>query len=59
MIKGEEKHVGWLETQLESIGQIGIENYLTQQVNNQGKYPLTVETIHAMLLAEGVKTCRQ
>ena len=29
----EEKHVDWLETQLATIGQIGIENYLAQQLH--------------------------
>jgi bacterioferritin len=34
MIRDEETHVDWLETQLELIGQIGIDNYLTQQVHD-------------------------
>ena len=29
----DETHVDWLETQLEAIGQIGIENYLAQQLH--------------------------
>jgi len=29
---GEEAHADWLETQLEAIAQIGIENYLAQQL---------------------------
>ena len=29
----EEEHADWLETQLEAIGQIGIENYLTEQLH--------------------------
>ena len=33
MLVSEEKHVDWLETQLETIRQIGIENYLTQQLS--------------------------
>jgi len=32
MGKGEEEQLDWLETQLEAIRQIGIENYLTQQL---------------------------
>jgi bacterioferritin len=32
MIKEEEGHVDWFETQLETISQIGVENYLTQQL---------------------------
>jgi bacterioferritin len=30
----EENHVDWLETQLETIRQIGLENYLAQQLND-------------------------
>ena len=30
----EEEHVDWLETQLETIRQIGIENYLAQQLHD-------------------------
>ena len=29
----EEGHVDWLETQLEQIRQVGVENYLTSQIN--------------------------
>ena len=32
MLREEEEQVDWLETQLESIRQIGIENYLSQQL---------------------------
>jgi bacterioferritin len=32
MLKGEEEHVDWFETQLETITQIGIDNYLAQQL---------------------------
>ena len=32
MLKGEEEHVDYFETQLETIRQIGIDNYLAQQV---------------------------
>ena len=32
MIRDEETHVDWFETQLETIRQIGAENYLTQQL---------------------------
>jgi bacterioferritin len=32
MIHGEEEHVDWIETQLEAIRQVGIENYLAQQI---------------------------
>jgi bacterioferritin len=32
ILVSEEEHVDWLETQLETIRQIGIENYLAQQL---------------------------
>lgn len=32
MIRDEETHVDWFETQLETIGQVGVELYLTQQI---------------------------
>jgi len=32
MLASEEEHVDWLETQLELIKQVGIENYLAQQI---------------------------
>ena len=32
MIASEETHVDWLESQLETIRQVGIENYLAQQI---------------------------
>jgi len=33
MIASEETHVDWLESQLETIRQVGIENYLAQQIH--------------------------
>lgn len=36
MIRGEEEDVSWLETQLETIKQVGIERYLTQQIREGG-----------------------
>jgi bacterioferritin len=30
----EEEHADWLETQLETIRQIGLENYLAQQLHS-------------------------
>jgi len=33
-IRDEQEHVDWLETQLETIRQIGIENYLSQQLHS-------------------------
>jgi bacterioferritin len=32
MVRDEEEHIDWLETQLETIAQVGLENYLTQQM---------------------------
>ncbi|MCC7173569.1 MAG: bacterioferritin [Bryobacterales bacterium] len=32
LLKDEEEHVDWFETQLGQIGQLGIENYLSQQL---------------------------
>lgn len=33
MIQDEEEHVDWFETQLEAIAQVGLENYLAQQLH--------------------------
>lgn len=33
MVTDEDSHVDWLETQLETIRQVGIENYLSQQIH--------------------------
>jgi bacterioferritin len=35
MVTDEDSHVDWLETQLETIRQIGIENYLSQQLHGE------------------------
>lgn len=32
MVKDEEQHIDWLETQLETIRQVGLENYLSEQI---------------------------
>ena len=32
MVRDEEEHVDWLETQIETIRQVGIENYLAQNI---------------------------
>jgi bacterioferritin len=38
ILKDEEEHVDFLETQLEVISKIGLENYLTQQIElGEGK----------------------
>jgi len=34
ILAGEEEHVDWLEAQLELVGQVGVENYLAQQLGN-------------------------
>ena len=35
MIRDEEEHVDWLETQLETIGQVGLQNYLAQHIHEE------------------------
>lgn len=35
MIAGEESQIDWIETQLETIQQIGTETYLSQQVKGE------------------------
>src|SRR3954451_14104124 len=32
ILRGEEDHLDWLEVQLELIGKVGLENYLSQQL---------------------------
>ena len=34
-LKGEESHADWLETQLTLIAQVGLENYLSQQIHSE------------------------
>jgi bacterioferritin len=36
MVKGEEEHIDWIETQLETIKQVGLENYLSEQIHEEG-----------------------
>ncbi len=34
MVRDEEHHLDWLETQLSAISQVGLENYLSQQIED-------------------------
>ncbi len=36
MVKDEEEHIDWIETQLETIKQVGLENYLSEQIHKEG-----------------------
>jgi bacterioferritin len=36
ILKAEEEHIDWLEAQLHQIQEIGVENYLAQQVEGEG-----------------------
>ena len=36
MVKDEEEHIDWIETQLESIKQVGLQNYLSEQLHEEG-----------------------
>ena len=36
MVKSEEGHIDWIETQIETIKQVGIENYLSEQIKKEG-----------------------
>jgi bacterioferritin len=35
MVKSEEEHIDWIETQLDTIKQVGLENYLSQQIKKE------------------------
>ena len=35
IVKSEEEHVDWLETQQETIKQVGLENYLSEQIKKE------------------------
>jgi bacterioferritin len=34
LLEGEEEHADWLESQLELLRQVGVENYLAQQIRD-------------------------
>ena len=36
MVEDEEEHIDWIETQLETIKQVGLENYLSEQIHEDG-----------------------
>ncbi len=36
MVKDEEEHIDWIETQMETIKQVGLENYLSEQIHEDG-----------------------
>ena len=36
MVQDEEEHIDWLETQIEMIKQLGLENYLSEQIKKEG-----------------------
>jgi len=36
MVKDVDKHIDWIETQLETIKQVGLENYLSEQIKKDG-----------------------
>jgi len=31
-----DEHIDWLETQMETIKQVGLENYLSEQIKKEG-----------------------
>jgi bacterioferritin len=35
MVKDEDSHIDWIETQLDTIKQVGLENYLTEQIKKE------------------------
>lgn len=35
IVKSEEEHIDWIETQLDTIEQVGVENYLSEQIKKE------------------------
>lgn len=35
MVKDSDAHIDWIETQLETVNQVGLENYLSQQIKKE------------------------
>lgn len=35
MVKDEDEHIDWIETQLETIKQVGLQNYLSEQIKHE------------------------
>jgi bacterioferritin len=35
IVKSEEEHIDWIETQMETIKQVGVENYLAQHIHEE------------------------
>lgn len=35
MVKDEEEHIDWIETQIETIKQVGLQNYLSEQIKKE------------------------
>ena len=35
MVKDEDEHIDWIETQMETIKQVGLENYLSEQIKKE------------------------
>ena len=38
MVKDEDEHIDWIETQQETIKQVGLENYLSEQIKKESYY---------------------
>jgi bacterioferritin len=36
MAKDVDQHIDWIETQMETIKQVGLENYLAEQIKKEG-----------------------